>query len=164
MKRNEIDRLTELNKELQEKMELVQKECDEAKQKYEKLYNDGKNKFMSILNTEIRQASLKKVNETLTQQVYKLDFQISQLNKDIDKAKKERDEARVEAFNAKASMEIFKNDNEGLLFVQKMMQLKFKEMQEKLEEQGSDSTAVYIELAAVKKEYHDFRQENLEAY
>jgi len=43
------------------------------------------------------------------------------LNKDIDKAKKERDEARVEAFNAKASMEIFKNDNEGLLFVQKMM-------------------------------------------
>jgi len=31
MKRNEIDRLTELNKELQEKMELVQKECDEAK-------------------------------------------------------------------------------------------------------------------------------------
>jgi len=37
-------------------------------------------------------------------------------------------------------------------------------MQEKLEEQGSDSTAVYIELAAVKKEYHDFRQENLEAY
>jgi len=32
---------------------------------------------MNILNTEIRQVNLKKVNETLTQQVYKLDFQIS---------------------------------------------------------------------------------------
>lgn len=60
---------------------------------------------------------MKKANESLTEQVYKLDFEISQFNKEIDKIKKERDEAKVEAFNSKAQMEIFKNDNLGLEYV-----------------------------------------------
>lgn len=44
-----------------------------------------------------------------------------------------------------------------------MMAVKFKEQQQLLDEQGDDASGVIRELAAVKQEYHDFRQKNLNA-
>lgn len=55
------------------------------------------------------------------------------------------------------SLTVFRDDNEGLLFVQKMMQVKYQKLESDLERLGKGSTDLSDELMKTKEEYYNFR-------
>jgi hypothetical protein len=61
------------------------------------------------------------VNEDLCERLSLLSLELTSERRAVLKFKLEREQASADCLAAKAQLEIFRNDNDGLLFVQRMM-------------------------------------------